>query len=80
MNIFTQIHEIVFHGQGGYSWDIVYNMPIWLRKFTFHKLKEHYKEQNSQEDLSSQSDKIKSGKIELPSHFKGSPGKNIPKY
>ncbi len=26
----------MFHGQGGYDWDIVYNMPIWLRNLTFN--------------------------------------------
>ena len=40
--LFTQIHEIVFHGKGGYDWSTVYNMPIWLRKFTFFQLKEFY--------------------------------------
>jgi hypothetical protein len=49
-NIFTQIHEIVFHGNGGYDWLTIYNMPIWLRKFTFHKLKTHYEEQSNQND------------------------------
>ena len=24
-NIFSQIHEIVFHGKGGYDWETVYN-------------------------------------------------------
>lgn len=46
--MFSQIHEIVFHGQGGYNWDTVYNMPIWLRRFTFHKIKEHYDKQNEE--------------------------------
>jgi hypothetical protein len=40
--LFTQIHEIVFHGKGGYDWNTVYNMPIWLRKFTFFQIQEHY--------------------------------------
>jgi hypothetical protein len=72
-SLFTQIHEIVFHGNGGYNWDTVYNMPTWLRKFTFNKLKEHYENQNKQnnDDLASQSQKIKDGKVDLPSHFKG---------
>lgn len=42
--VFNSIHEIVFHGKGGYSWTEVYNMPIWLRKFTFNKLREFYEE------------------------------------
>lgn len=46
-NVFDQIHEIVFHGQGGYDYATVYNMPIWLRKFTFNKLKEWYEKKNN---------------------------------
>ena len=83
-NIFTQIHEIVFHGHGGYDWETVYNMPIWLRKFTFNKIKEFYDNQNKQqnEDLATQSQKIKEGKIDLPSHFKGKldNAKKVAKY
>lgn len=40
--MFRQIHEIVFNGQGGYDWNTIYNMPLWLRRFTFETLKEHY--------------------------------------
>ena len=45
-SIYTQIHEIVFHGNGGYDWQTVYNMPIYLRRFTFNKIQEHYTKQN----------------------------------
>ena len=70
---FSQIHEIVFHGKGGYDWETVYNMPIWLRKFTFNRIKEFYESQNKEnnEDLGTQSQKIKEGKVDLPSHLKG---------
>jgi len=77
-NLFSQIHEIVFHGNGGYDWETVYNMPIWLRRFTFNKLKEYHEKQNKQqnEDLATQSQKIKEGKVDLPSHFKGKMNNN----
>jgi len=57
-------------------------MPIWLRKFTFHKLKEYYEKQNeeSNRDMGDQAQKIKEGKIDLPNHFKGQVGKRTPKY
>ena len=45
-NLFTQIHEIVFHGNGGYDWHTVYNMPIWLRNFTFKKIQDHFEAKN----------------------------------
>ena len=44
--IFKQIHEIVFHGNGGYDWNTVYNMPLWLRRTTFNLIKEHYDKQD----------------------------------
>lgn len=37
----------MFNGQGGYTWSEVYSMPIWLREFTFQKLKEHYNKVNT---------------------------------
>ena len=44
-NLFRQIHEIVFHGKGGYDWYTIYNMPIWLRKYTFKLIKDFYEEE-----------------------------------
>ena len=82
INLFTQIHEIVFHGQGGYDWETVYNMPIWLRKFTFHKMKTYYEEKNGDKngDLSSQTRAIHEGKTQIPDHFKGKLEQKTPKY
>ena len=44
-NLFGQIHEIVFHGKGGFDYHTVYNMPIWLRNFTFNQISKFYEEQ-----------------------------------
>ena len=49
-SLFTQIHEIVFHGQGGYSWNIIYDMPVWLRNFTYNKIREFHHSKNDQKD------------------------------
>ena len=46
-SLFNQIHQIVFYGKGGYDWYTVYNMPIWLRRWTFNEVKEHYEEENT---------------------------------
>ena len=40
--LFSEIHDIVFHGNGGYDWYTIYNMPIWLRKFTYNKIKDYH--------------------------------------
>jgi hypothetical protein len=70
-SIFDQIHQIVFNGQGGYSFTEVYEMPIWLRKYTYSQLKEHYDSQNKKDDVESFTNKIKSGKVEVPDYAKG---------
>lgn len=49
-NLFKTIHEIVFHGGGGYDWHTIYEMPIWLRTFTFNSLKEHYDKIKEQQE------------------------------
>ena len=48
LSLFRIIHEIVFNGNGGYDWNTVYNMPIWLRRFTYETLREHYEKQNEE--------------------------------
>jgi len=45
-DLYRQIHQICFHGKGGYSWPIVYAMPSYLRKFIFDEIKTHYEEEN----------------------------------
>lgn len=66
-NLFKQIHEIVFHGKGGYDWDTIYNMPIWLRKFTFHEINSYYQEEAKSYEKSSNGKKTNlidpSGKV-----------------
>jgi len=49
MNLFKQIHEILFHGKGGYDYNTIYHMPIWLRKFTFKEIQKFYEEKSSAE-------------------------------
>ena len=67
MNVFNTIHEIVFHGKGGYDWETIYNMPIWLRRFTWNKISEFY-------DTQAQANKPKD-EIDISNPIKS----NIPK-
>lgn len=66
ISLFTEIHEIVFHGQGGYDWETVYNMPIWLRRFTFKRLKEYYEKQSQPKDKVDDPSKIFKPGIKSP--------------
>lgn len=44
------IHDIVYHGNGGYDWHTVYNMPIWLRIFTFNKIRDFVEKRAEEQD------------------------------
>jgi len=72
--VFTQIHQIVFHGKGGYDWHTVYNMPIWLRRFTFNQIHQFYEEEKNNIKNSSNSNGTKTvigadGKIKAPEYL-----------
>jgi hypothetical protein len=74
-NIFTQIHEILFYGQGGYDYETIYNMPLWLRRFTYHKIHEHYEKKNEKTDNVDQSIKnmkaagsVANNKVQVPTY------------
>lgn len=41
--VFTEIHEIVLKGGGGYSWGDVYSMPVRIREFVYGELVKYYK-------------------------------------
>ena len=73
--LFTQIHEICFHGKGGYDWNTIYDMPIWLRKFTFNKIKEFYNDEKEHMEKAKNGNKSKSlvdpsGKVNTPEFAK----------
>jgi len=75
LNLFTQIHQIIFHGKGGYDWSTIYNMPIWLRKFTFKEIKDFYEEEKKQMENAksgnSQTVIDNDGKVKSPEFLKG---------
>jgi hypothetical protein len=73
-NLFNTIHEIVFHGKGGYDWETVYNMPTWLRTFTFNKLKEYY---NEQAEANKKATQGKNTQIDLNNPTKNAPPQSI---
>lgn len=37
----NEVHDLVYHGQGGFTYDQVYSMPIQYRKYHIQKINEH---------------------------------------
>tara|TARA_B100001564_G_C20188282_1_gene467240 strand:+ start:199 stop:417 length:219 start_codon:yes stop_codon:yes gene_type:complete len=44
------VHDLVYHGGGGFIHSEVYNMPTWLRRFHIQKINEHVKKENDEID------------------------------
>ena len=61
-NLFTQIHDLVFHGGGGFKHSEVYNMPIWMRRYHIQKINEYNTKQNEEME------KAKKGNSSSPSN------------
>lgn len=82
--IFKQIHQIVFHGNGGYDWKTVYNMPIWLRRFTFNEIQKYYDNEKKSLENKGKSNQTtvigEDGKIKAPEFLSSAKGKRPIKY
>ena len=69
------IHQLIFHGKGGYDYNTVYNMPIWLRKFTYSEIRDFYDKENKEQETttSGKSNLINSdGTVNTPDFKKAS--------
>ena len=66
----------MFHGKGGYDYITIYNMPIWLRKFTFKEINDFYEnkplEKNNEHSSGKTSLVNSEGKINAPQFKKAS--------
>ena len=72
-HLFDQLHQITFFGKGGYSFTELYELPIHIRKYIFHTIKEHYERENKPKDgVEDLTSKIKSGAVKVPDYAKGS--------
>ena len=46
--IHEQVFQLIYFGKGGFTFDEVYNMPIYLRNFYYKRLEKQYKEETTQ--------------------------------
>jgi len=80
INLFKIIHQIVFHGKGGYDFETIYNLPIWLRKYIYKEIKDFYEEEKKAYENASKGNKggnnktlvTPDGKVNTPEFLKAS--------
>jgi len=74
------IHQIVFHGKGGYTFEAVYSLPIWLRKYIYKEISDHYANEKKAYDNAAKGKKggktqtlvSSDGKVNTPEFLKAS--------
>ena len=44
-HLHSHIFDLIYHGNGGFTFSDVYNMPIWVRKFYIGKIVEFKEEE-----------------------------------
>jgi hypothetical protein len=47
----TECFELVYHGNGGFTWNDVWNMPLPHRRFSMKKILEHLKKLQEARDV-----------------------------
>lgn len=68
-SLFLQLHDIVFHGKGGYSFGEIYEFPIWLRRYVHRSMIEFYENENKQaQKAQGQQSLLQDGKIKAPDY------------
>jgi hypothetical protein len=61
----TEVHDLVYHGQGGFTYNDVYNMPITYRKFHIRKINEHIERQNEEMEKSRKGSNVSTQKSQV---------------
>ena len=64
--LYTEIHDLVFHGGGGFIHSEVYNMPIWLRRYHIDRINEFNKKQQEEIEKAQGLSNIGDGEISRP--------------
>lgn len=63
----VQLHEslfnLVWHGNGRWSWSELYNMPVYLRRFWIRKINQIYEEAKQRDEQIKASQSIKRNKV-----------------
>jgi len=48
--VYTEVHDLTYHGGGGFTYSEVYNMPIYLRRYSIRRINEHLENQKEAQE------------------------------
>jgi len=56
----------VYHGNGGFNWSDVYDMPVWLRHFYIRSIEDHIKKKNKAQEKANKASNPSKGRTTPP--------------
>jgi len=60
IQVYNEIHDLVYYGNGGFIHSEVYNMPVWMRRFHISKINKLHESRNQEMDkIKSQTSSVK---------------------
>lgn len=54
MQVYNEVHDLTYHGGGGFTYSEVYNMPIYLRRYSIRRINDHLKKQKEAQEKAQQ--------------------------
>ena len=50
MQVYNEVHDLTYHGGGGFTYSEVYNMPIYLRRYSINRVNKHLEKQKEAQE------------------------------
>ena len=62
MQVYNEVHDLTYHGGGGFTYSEVYNMPIYLRRYSIRRVNEHLEKQKEAQENAQKEAETKYGR------------------
>lgn len=62
MQVYNEVHDLTYHGGGGFTYSEVYNMPIYLRRYSIRRVNEHLQKQKEAQENAQKEAEAKYGR------------------
>jgi hypothetical protein len=66
VDLHDNLFNLLWHGDGRWDWDMLYNMPIFLRKFYVKRVNKLIEERNAQQEAAIENAKKKRKSNSIP--------------
>jgi len=62
MQVYNEVHDLTYYGGGGFTYSEVYNMPIYLRRYSINRINKHLEEKQEAQEKAQKEAESKYGR------------------